>query len=199
MANDGKAKGEISLEMLTLGKIVGKLREDRDITQKDMEASTGIAQPQLSGFENGKKGMSVESLAAIGRKLGTALRVPPEIPNVVDPVRLGSGAPLEGGARAQEEEATDEATGLPLALLNGLSVVRSSLARIDPDLESYLERHPRTRPDVRLCLAAAPQRTKHGTIKNDAYWDKLAKYWGDVLDERAAKRGAKGRKAARAK
>lgn len=198
MANDGKAKGEISLEMLTLGKIVGKLREDQDITQKDMEAATGIAQPQLSGFENGKKGMSVESLAAIGRKLGTALRVPPELTNVVAPVRLGSGAEISGRAD-DEDQATDGTTGIPTALLNAMSVVRSNLSRVDADLESFLERHPRLRPDVRFCLSAMPQRTKHGVVKNDAYWDKLAKYIEHAIDGGAAKRGAKGRKASGAK
>ena len=195
MANDGKAKGEISLEMLTLGKILGRERLARNITQKEMEAATGIAQPQLSGFENGKKGMPVESLAAIGRVLGVALRVPPEMTEVVEAVGLGHATPLHG----RRIQAAEEADGSPAELLNVLSVYRSRLTRSEPGLESYLDGHPRLREDVRFMLRVAPHRTKHGTVKDTAFWDEQAKYWERELDARAAKRGAKSRTASRSK
>ncbi len=56
-----------------LGKRIQKLREERRLTQEDMEEKTGINARYLSAIECGKRNVTLDTLDKIARGLGVEL------------------------------------------------------------------------------------------------------------------------------
>lgn len=61
-----------------------KLRRERQMTQKDLEAATGITQSEISRIESGRANPTLATLRILVRALGGEIRIVERAPRVAD-------------------------------------------------------------------------------------------------------------------
>ena len=72
---DHRVPGDAALhpEVVALGKVIARLREDRGISQADLAARVGISQPTLSRFERGAGKPDALTMKKLATELGISV------------------------------------------------------------------------------------------------------------------------------
>ena len=117
--------GEMDAKV-TIGRFVRKLREQKQLTQEQFAAKTGITYQHLSGMENGRENFSIDILESLARALACPLpqfitgAFAPE-PSAI-PIRstaiFSAAVPLPPGMNISHLEAAMNATQGIVARIN---------------------------------------------------------------------------------
>lgn len=59
--------------MADIGKIITNARKNSGLTQKELSQKSGIAQSEISKIENGKKGVTIDTLEKLSHGMGKKL------------------------------------------------------------------------------------------------------------------------------
>lgn len=72
---DHRAAGDTPLdpEVVALGKVIARLREDRGLSQADLASKVGISQPTLSRFERGAGKPDALTMKKLAAELGVSV------------------------------------------------------------------------------------------------------------------------------
>lgn len=112
----------------TIGRHLRKLREQKGLTQEQVATKANISYQFVSGLENGRENVSIDTLEAIGRALGSSLHgvfagafadSSASIAPTVSRSHFRQGVPLPPGLTVAHLEAATNATQSIIGRING--------------------------------------------------------------------------------
>jgi transcriptional regulator with XRE-family HTH domain len=114
----GAAEAPLDPEIVALGKVIARLREDRGLSQADLAARVGISQPTLSRFERGAGKPDALTMKKLAAELGVSVDA---VNNRIDEV-LAQAKKLSANV-TQRSTGQDGWWDTAVALLGAIGVV----------------------------------------------------------------------------